>query len=193
MTETNEQMTLRALSEMQLAYRKDLDKEHLLFYVKKLSDVDPSILAKAVTKIINTKEFLPSIAELRKTSIDIERDLNGTQDKDVDQAWREVQQAVSRYFVYEKPVFSSPAIADAVKGMGWLSLCNMLTTEVGMFRAQFRDFYLAAVKRHENDDMNARLGVYELAETSNRKLENGSDLKQIGQIMAYDERTESND
>lgn len=175
-----EQETLKALSQLQFAFGKEFDKEHLIFYVTKLSDVEPVILAKAVDKIIQTKDFLPSIAELRRTATEIEQEVNGTKDKDVDQAWAEVCQAVKKYFVYRTPEFTSSAIRDAVKAMGWMSLCTREERDEGTYRAQFRDFYLTAVARHKNDNINKRLGVFELKEEKKRIA---SDLQPIGKYL----------
>lgn len=174
--ETREQQILRALSKLQLAFAKDLDKNSLKFYVQMLSDIEPVILDKATIKLINTSKFLPTIAEIRETATALSNKINGTRIKDVDEAWAEVQEEIHRAFVYKKPEFSTPEIAEAVNGMGWQTLCTMLVTEVGTYRAQFRDMYRAACARHKDNTVDKAIGIQEIKRVG---------MQPVGEIMGF--------
>ena len=151
--------TLMALSALQLAYGKEFTEKRLDFYVKCLLDVDPVLIEKSVQKLIYTKNFLPSIAEIREIAQELKDVSNGTQIKDVDEAWQEVLEQIHEAFVYRKPQFSTPEIEQAALSMGWESLCNMLTTEVGTYRAQFRDMYKVVCSRRKNIKVNQDIGI----------------------------------
>lgn len=153
--------TTKALSPLQLSFKKDFSEKMLDFYVNMLKDINPVLLSKAVEKIINTKDFLPSIAELRRTSDELADKASGNRIKDVDEAWKEVLAEMQRAFIYKPRVFSSKAIEEAVDGMGWESLCNMEIKQESTFRAQFRDMYKAACDRHKNDRIDTRIGITE--------------------------------
>jgi hypothetical protein len=67
----------------------------------------------------------------------------------VDQAWREVLGEVSRVGMSGAPIWSHPAIADAVAGLGWRSIC--MSEAIDTLRAHFRHFYADAIERHRPD------------------------------------------
>lgn len=173
---------LKSLSGLQLAFGKEFTEKRLDFYVNNLLDINPILLEKAVKKIIITKSFLPSITEIRECAQDIQETINGTKVKDVDEAWQEVLGQIHEAFVYHKPQFSTPEIEQAALSMGWDSLCNMLTTEVGTYRAQFRDMYKTVCARKQNSKVNSAIGVSE-----NKRV----GMQSVGQIMGFAKENEN--
>lgn len=69
----SEKEIVAALSPLLLAYGSALDSDRFTFYVKQLRNIPPYILTLTVQKIINTRTFLPAIAEIRKQASSYQR------------------------------------------------------------------------------------------------------------------------
>lgn len=155
----NKAETIRAIAPLQLAFKDNLDEARMKLYVMMLSDIPPQILEAAVKKLIMTKKFLPSIAEIRETAYGIKGTISGTAAPDESEAWGEVVKAIQSVGYYGKPTFTHEAIAAAVDNIGWQDICMTPSDGTSTLRAQFRRAYqLAAERRKENRD-NAVLGI----------------------------------
>ena len=64
---------------------------------------------------------------------------------DVDRAWAEVQRQIRTVGIYGRPEWSHPAIASAVKALGWGTLCRSTNPEAD--RAHFFRFFDVAQRR----------------------------------------------
>lgn len=77
-------------------YQKDIDKKKLELYVAMLSDINPVTLAEAIKQCINTCEFLPSVATIRKKAAEISGYVNGKEERLIAQdAWEVVRKKAS--------------------------------------------------------------------------------------------------
>ncbi|MGE1061222.1 hypothetical protein NXG27_01035 [Megasphaera paucivorans] len=177
--ETRDQQVVKALSGLQLAYRDSLSKSQMKFYADMLRDIHPVVLDKAIKKLICTSKFLPTVAEIRETAEKMITKVNGTRQKDMNEAWEEVMEQVRICFVYQAPKFSTPEIAETVKSMGWRNLCMMETRQSSTYRAQFRDTYKIACTRHSENALDRKLGVYEIPISATKE----SKLQRIGECM----------
>lgn len=108
----------------------------------------------AMERLVKTNTFFPSLAEIVKAIESIEKAATGTGEKDFDEAWAEVNAEVKRCFSYSEPVFSSPAIVEAVHNLGWDSLIYMSSGNVSTVRAQFERFYKTALERKKERETN---------------------------------------
>lgn len=174
---------VKALAPLQIAFKKDFDKEQLAFYVEMLQDLDPELLFLAVKKIISKSRFLPSIAEIRENCESLTSTATGKRELNADEAWGIVMKAVKDTTRYEKPKFNNKAIQSAVNNLGWSTIYDMLESEQGMVRAHFRDFYNSALKRKVETESNINI-IVSLPEDSRikalmSKALEGKSLKEI--------------
>lgn len=174
--------TLKALSGLQLAYGRSLDKEQMLFYVSMLADIEPDLLEKAVKKIIMTSKLLPSIAEIREMATGLKKSVTGTRDPESGLAWGEVQKQIRATGYCGKPKFSSLLIMEAVNRLGWKDICSTPIEDTGILRAQFRRVYEEIVKQHKDDEINVFIGVIEAPEQ--KKI--ASNIQRLADSMSID-------
>lgn len=103
-----------------------------------LGDLDFQATKAAVAKLILTATFPPSIAEIRKTVVEVTgpRVLTGAE------ALEEVTRAVREYGIYDvEAAFNSmsPLAKRVVKTVGWSNICTSESPEV--WRGEFLKLY----------------------------------------------------
>lgn len=113
----------------------------LNLYAALLADIPVELGAAAVAHWLATEEFFPSPAKFRALCAE----LSGTLAPDVDEAWSEVRKEIRRVGWSGKPRWTHDAIAEAVRAIGWDTLCG--STNGAIDRAHFQRFYAAAAKR----------------------------------------------
>lgn len=92
------QKAITALSMLQLAYSTDLSEERLEFYAAKLMDVNPVTLKQAVSNLIDTCKFLPTIAEIKEECTKLSQYVNAADEVPTAQiAWERVIQVAQAY------------------------------------------------------------------------------------------------
>ena len=143
------------LATMFAAYGQAGDEKRLAAYGMALADVPEELLMRACHKLILTKVFLPSIAEI----VEACRSLVGSADdakreRTWAEAWEEILRQVRRCGMYEKPSWSTPEIAAAVKSYGYTDLCNLNRNELQTASAQCRRFYEEACQYKKDQDVN---------------------------------------
>lgn len=110
-----------------------------------LSDLPCEAVKAAVVTAIRTRPFCPTPAELRAIAIEPLTD----QVPSVEAAWGEVTEQLLRTSCAQVPTFSHPLIAQAVRILGWESICMSETP--GVERKHFRDTYLALREKAVKD------------------------------------------
>jgi hypothetical protein len=123
------------------SFRIDPDEQTLKVWEMALRDVDDRDFEKAVMVIMRTRERTPvnmAAAILREIE---------AENFSAEEAWGKVVQEMSRTGYYGEPQFDDPAIATAVKIMGWKDLCSSPNKEIGVTRAHFYRTYEACRKR----------------------------------------------
>jgi len=116
-------------------------------YERQLADLDYAAAQAAIERLLNTCRFLPTIAEIREAATEMTlgpRRLGG-------EAWGDVNAEVRRVGRYGLPSFEDPLTAEAVRQMGWLSLCDS-TNEVAD-RARFVELYDGLAARQRRDQV----------------------------------------
>lgn len=158
------------------SFDKGDDKQRIAIYSKLLEDIPTELLSKSVKKLILENKFMPSIAEI----VDAAKSLMGSIDdtkrtKSWDEAWGEIQRQMHDAFIYKKPVFSSPEIAEAALNFGWKDLCCTLEKDMPIVRAQVRRMYEDACRRREEQQSNN----YVLGNNKSPLIESGVNLQGI--------------
>ncbi|HEY4657958.1 MAG TPA: replicative helicase loader/inhibitor, partial [Gemmatimonadaceae bacterium] len=86
-------------------------------YESALADLDCATVRKAVTRLLATSKWLPTIAEIRAGTTDLE--LGPA--RDGGQAWQDAMAAVRRVGRYGVPKFLDPLVSEALRLWGsWL-------------------------------------------------------------------------
>ena len=114
--------------------RPPLSKASIGVYTLGLSDLDAAAGQAAVTHLIKTSRWLPTIAEIRSLVVE-----QSTALPDPEVAWGEVRRAIGSCGMYRSPAFNCPQIAAAVEVIGWREICQ--STNVASTRARFVDAY----------------------------------------------------
>lgn len=143
--------TLKALSELNLAYGKSFDKTQLNYYVRKLSDIHPVTLGAAVSHICNTSKFLPTVAEIREVANRISDEVNQigqAVELTPEEAWAEVYKAACSCGYEVGLERLSGNVLRTAKSL-WHDICYCPNGDLSMMRAH----YIRAYK--ENQARNA--------------------------------------
>ncbi len=114
-------------------------------YETMLADVDARAARAAAARLLATSRFMPTIAEIREAAAELTlgpRRLGG-------EAWGDVGMAVRRYGRNRTPEFADPLVAEAVRQLGWLSICDS-TNDVAD-RARFIELYDGLAQRERRD------------------------------------------
>lgn len=86
----------------QLLIYDKFDSAKVKMYAYMLEDINPVTLAEAIKQCINTCEFVPAVATIRKKAAEISGYVNGKEERLIAQdAWEEVRKVASS-FGYEK-------------------------------------------------------------------------------------------
>ncbi len=130
-----------------------LDKERLTAMVDTfsllLSDLSYEQVNASVVVLLQTRTWMPSVADIRSTALELARGPVGAGGE----AWGRVLRAVSMEGCYRVPgvdfVFADPVTARCVAAFGWQQLC--LSENQIADRARFIDLYdkLAVQDRRE--------------------------------------------
>ena len=110
---------------------------------------------RACHKVMLEKVFLPAIAEIVQAC----RSLMGSVDdakreRTWAEAWKEILGQVRKCGIYDKPVWSTPEIAAAVKAYGYTDLCGLNRDELQTASAQCRRFYEDACGKKNEQSVN---------------------------------------
>jgi len=117
------------------------DEKTVAVWKMLLQDLNDDDFTRAVIHLCRTKPKVPPnvVAAIRE---EIEND-----NFSAEEAWQKVLQQISSTGIYGDPKFDDPAIAHAVKALGWKDICNTPNREMGVTRAHFYRTYQACRKR----------------------------------------------
>ena len=120
-----------------------VDSDTMLIYAYALLDMDTGVLYAAMTKILHTCKFFPSVAEIRATAEEMLQFSNKSSIPTAGEAWEEVQRVIRTISPYSsKPwTFSCPEVEQAARQFGLMELCRLQENEVNTARAQFMRIY----------------------------------------------------
>jgi hypothetical protein len=113
-------------------------------YEAMLADLDHQLTRKAITRLVSTSKFMPTIAEIRAAVAELQHGPVRTGGE----AWGDVLTEIRRIGIYSAPKFDDPLVADLVKRWGWRALCE---GHGDADRARFIDTYDAMALRARQD------------------------------------------
>jgi len=117
-------------------------------YEEMLADLDFDLVKRAISRLVCTSKFLPTIAEIREASAD----LSLGPSRNAINAWGDVTMAIRRVGYCGSPKFNDPLVADCVRIMGWRNLCLGDSTEMAD-RARFAELYADMQRKQRLNDL----------------------------------------
>ena len=137
-----------------------IDSVGLVMYAKALLPLSLPVIEAALTKLLQTSVFFPSVAEIFKEADEMERfalaKSSGSRVPTAAEAWGEVQRLVKDCYVYKKWEFSCQQVEKAAKQFGIKELCVLESNAVNTARAQFMRIYDSIVNQNLADRQNQR-------------------------------------
>lgn len=137
-----------------------IDTVGLVLYAKALQPLSLPVIEAALTKLLQTSVFFPSVAEIFKEADEMERfalaKTSGSRVPTAAEAWEEVRKLVKDCYVYKKWEFSCPQVEKAAKQFGIKELCVLESNAVNTARAQFMRIYDSIVNQNLADRQNQR-------------------------------------
>lgn len=166
-------------------------------YANLTADIPEGVLAQAVKNVIKTSRFQPTVAEIREEASRILKAATGTRAPMAEEEWEKVLRAVGSIGPYripvmkdkeplepnEAPVWSSHLTENAVKKIGWITLCGTETVSMGYLRGQFIKTWekLAAqekAQRRMKNTLRGQTGKQIVANLA-RRLDGGQEPKRL--------------
>lgn len=87
-------------------------------YAMSLADLDFERTKAAVTRLVQTSRFLPTVAEIREAAAKDRVSLPAPEE-----AWGVVRRAIGKHGSYRVPVFDCDEIQAATDAIGWKEIC----------------------------------------------------------------------
>lgn len=176
MASSNNQVA-QAISVLFGAYGKADDVNRQVIYCKSCQNIPIKLLVAGIDKAIDTRPFLPSVAELKEDC----RQLAEMIDDRLavlpwHQAWAEIERAVHYTYWGEKPKFSTPEIAETVACYGWANIYQAEMRNWQNVHAQLRDIYKTICDRKKNGIENNYLA-------KKHNLEIGGGFESLSEIV----------
>lgn len=113
--------SIKILAVLTAAYPQvEIQEETIEIYTKFLLDLPYEAGQAAALEVIARSKWFPSIAELRQAAVGM---LPKNDVPNSGEAWGEVVRQLHSVGYYGRPSFSHPAVAKAVKAIGWYELC----------------------------------------------------------------------
>lgn len=133
--------SVRVVSKLQAAYpQREVTPATTQVYAEALADLPLDEALAAVAEIVATCRWFPTISEIRERVAEARCGA-----PEPDQAYAEVRVAVRSHGRARLPQWSHPAIAEAVRSIGWSALCD--SERPGVERAHFLSAYKATRER----------------------------------------------
>lgn len=138
---------LKSILMLQTAFRKDMTDDQVKLYLMKLSDINPVTLQTAISNLIDTCDWLPSIAAIKREAALISHKVNGEEEQlNAAEAWDMVYKAAIRSG-YDNGLNTLPADVRKIAQSFWHDVCYEPSKNIGIIRAQFRDAWNLHVER----------------------------------------------
>jgi hypothetical protein len=135
-------------------------------YASLLADLSYEQVNAAVTVLLQTRTWMPSVADIRGTALELARGPV----RPGGEAWGSVLRAISEQGVYRTPgddfVFRDAITARCVSALGWTVLCN--SENQAADRARFIELYDRLASQSLREAQSPQLGA---AATHQRQLE----------------------
>lgn len=154
MQDSDRAMRTQIITTLFAMYGQASDSMRIKGYVKCTEDIPTELLSKCCKKLVCELKFVPTVAEIVEAARSLTAAAKNDRVLDSTEAWGEVMANISKYGIYQKPVWSSSYIDEAVQTIGWRNLCFMQEGDRAMY-AHFRDCYNSIVGRKREAAANA--------------------------------------
>lgn len=115
---------IRIVSLLQGAYpRQEMPDSTPEIYAMALGDLEYDEVLAAVTRLVQSSRWLPTIAEIRELVAEARVKL-----PEPELAWGEVRRGIREHGLQSMPAWSCAEIREAVEIIGWWSLCTSTNT-----------------------------------------------------------------
>ena len=151
-------------------YNKEFKPNQVAIWYEFLKDVNENDLKEAVSNLIKTNKFLPTIAEIRQeiTKRNVKELSLNAEDE-----WEEVRKAIRNFDIYdsENALASLKPITRRVLGMtcSWQELC--MSTDVKWIKKDFISIFNREIGKTERIDMLGKNASKNEIEYKNNLLE----------------------
>ena len=150
----------------------------VILWAKLLGDIPYPVAEKAVSKIIMTAKFFPTVSEVRDVAQKLI--LGDRRLPEPEEAWLEVMRQVDGI---KQPQWSCPEIKEAVAAIGYRNICDCSVDGLGVIRGQFMRIYSTFKNRAEDGAVNVQLQALLGSDTAKLKVLEGGN---------HDEKTAEN-
>lgn len=131
------------------------DGNMIAAYVQVLQDIPIEVLRAAFDKVMLQHEKRPVPAVVYKAAKELVEQKNGTNILPWAKAWDEIDKQLRTVGSWGKPEFSRPEIEKVIKSYGWTNLCQTLTKDMPIVRAQLRNMYQEVCEEVEERKINS--------------------------------------
>lgn len=158
--ETKIQKIVKVIMPYYMAYpNARMDAESLRIYCMALSHLSIEEIEAAMTKLLRTHKFWPSVSEVCEAAKGLRIYMlakSGTNSDKLTsaEAWQEVMDNVKTNHLYKPWKFSNPEVERTARQFGMAELCGLEMRDVNTARAQFMRMYDSAVSQNENNQEN---------------------------------------
>lgn len=128
--------------------RSPVSVETSKVYEGALMDLSHAEAEAAVSLLLRTSKFLPTIAEIRTAAVDLRRGPV----RSGPEAWGDVLGQIRRVGAYGVPKFEDPVTAECVRVLGWRNLCLEGHNDAAD-RARFCELYGDLALRERTDEV----------------------------------------
>lgn len=161
--ETKIQKIVKVIMPYYMAYpNARMDAESLRIYCMALSHLSIEEIEAAMTKLLRTHKFWPSVSEVCEAAKGLRIYMlakSGTNSDKLTsaEAWQEVMDNVKTNHLYKPWKFSNPEVERTARQFGMAELCGLEMRDVNTARAQFMRMYDSAVSQSESDQENKEI------------------------------------
>lgn len=147
------------------------DKDLAGLWYKMLSDLDDERFWHAIERIVKTRKYPPTIADIREAAAEDECELSP------EEAWAVVYRDVQKRGYYSEPHYDDWKLEAAKNAIGWHNLCDMTEGEKGAVRAHFMRIYASLSSREKATKQMNDKKLQELTRMLATRLAPGSKIK----------------
>lgn len=172
---------LKLMTGLSKGFRTNIDEDTIAIYYEFLKDIRYDTLKEAFKRTIETKQFFPSIAEIRKEVAKLE---NPELALNAEDEWEEVIKAIKNYDIYdsENAMASLKPITRRVLGMagGWQNVC--MTEDIKWFKKDFIKLFNREIGKAEEIEMLGSSAEQREIEYRNELLKEEKEIERQNQI-----------
>lgn len=128
-----------------------------MFYAVALDELSFLEIKAALTKVVRTARFFPTIAEIIEAAEDFRQTVEGDTKLSAGEAWEEAMRLVKTCHMYKPWTFSTPEVEQAVNQFGKLELIELDKSAMNTARAQFMKIYNGVVEKQRAQNHNKRV------------------------------------